>query len=136
MSTYVLMLPGSTATADYRYSLDNVDDLIDHIDTNEQVREMLPIECSLGYGVYRDCFQDYYVVADIKLTWQEVLGHTNIPPSYKPTESDWKALHQYTRQQLANVLAGALGRPVAANSFVYRIRRNGPKAKVFKVIPV
>ena len=135
MSTYVLPLPGSTVTADYRYSLDNVDDLIDHIDSNDQVRELLSIECSLGYGVYRDCFQDYYVVADIKWTWEDVLGYTNISPTYKPTEGDWKALHQYMRHQLSIVLTGALGRHISPESFVYSIRRNGPRAKVYKVIP-
>ena len=136
MSTYVLPLPGSTVTADYRYSLDNLDHLIDHIESNEQVRQLLSIACCLGYGVYRDCFQDYYVVADVRWTWEEVLGYSNISPTHKPSERDWKALHQYTRERLANVLTGALGRPIAANSFAYSIRRNGKRAKVYKVIPV
>lgn len=135
MSTYVLPLPGSTVTADHRYSLDNVDDLIDHIDSNEQVKQMLSIECSLGYGVYRDCFQDFYVVADIQWTWEEIIVYSNISSDHKPSEQDWKALHQYMRQQLSSMLSGALGRFVDPNSFVYRIRRNGPRAKVFKIIP-
>ena len=135
MTTYVLPLPGSTAIANHRYSLDNVDDLIDHIDSNEQVKQMLSIECSFGYGVYRDTFQDYYVVADIQWSWEDVLGYSNISSDHKPSEQDWKALHQYTRERLANVLTGALGRTISPNSFVYRIRRNGPRAKVFKIIP-
>ena len=149
MATYVLPLPGTdTDYSEPRYSLDNQHDLIDYIDSSDMVREMLSIDETIGYGIYRDIFNDFYVVADIQWTWSDILDRPgldytierNVPmwgdkEPWKPSESDWEVLHKFMRNCLANILSSGLGRPISADSFIYTIRRNGPRAKVFKVIP-
>ena len=109
MSTYVMPLPGgSYSPKNVRPTLDDVDGLINHINSNASLWEMLSIDEELGYGVYRDKFLDYYIVADFSfLSWAEVLNRPSLEVvadhmwgKYEPTPEDIEKFHDRVKELL------------------------------------
>lgn len=142
MSTYVMPLPGGNySPTNVRPTMDDLDGLINHINTNACVQEMLSIDVELGYGVYRDKFFDYYVCADFSyLTWAEVLNRPSLEVvsdhmwgQYEPTPEDIEKFHARVKELLGFQLTRVLGRTITKDNIEYRVRKKGKRAQVFKV---
>jgi hypothetical protein len=120
-----------------RPSLDNADGLIHWIDTQQQVQELLNISESIGYGIWRDVFNDFYIVARYDLNWAEVLNRPSLDVlTHTPTPSDWRKYHQKIREYLAMDLSCTLRYKVRPSSLSYRIRKKGKDFNLYKVFLV
>lgn len=142
--TFVLPLPGrdgSISPASPSYSLDNLDNLIDHINSNYQVQQSLEIDEELGYGVYQTVDLNYVVVATLNTSWGDLLNLPHLDDhlkwstcSWKPSEEQWVLMRKHIARQLASIIQGATGAPIDASRVRYTIRRKQSKgAKVYRV---
>ena len=147
MSTFVLPLPGtdgSVSSAPKTYSLDNLDNLVDYINSSEILQESLEVDYSVGYGVWETIDKNYIVAADYSdLSWGDVLGRQHLDhylrwesfrATWKPTEDEWMAMRKAIAGRLAMDINKATGRPVDSSRIRYTIRRKQSSgAKIFKV---
>ena len=142
MSTFVLPLPGGDMSPpSSAFSLENTNDLISYINSSAAIREMLEIDFSVGHGVWKTYFDNYVVVAEIKVTIGEALDKPWIDSAmkmdwgkYKPTEEEWDEYRLYFKRQLAMIIKSASGDNVDPNNITFRVRRKTSKgAKVFMV---
>ena len=146
--TFVLPLPGRDGSIaperPSRYSLDNLDNLVDHINSNYQVQQSLEIEEELGYGVYQTVDLNYVVVADFQLSWGDVLNKPALDShlqwysfDWSPTQQDWNKMHRAVAVRLASMITQASGRAIDSSRVRYSIRRKQSKgAKVYKIFIV
>ena len=139
--TFVLPLYGGSATYERpSYSLDNIDDLIDHIDNNHQVQELLEIEDQLGHGVYQTVDRNYIIVSDVELEWADVLGKPALDAhlqwnsfQWTPKKEDWAKMHKAIATHLAGILAG-VGVSVDPSRIRYSVRRKHSRSKVYRAV--
>ncbi len=144
--TFVLPLPGrdgSIAPEHPTYSLENLDNLIDHINTNYHVQQSLEIDEELGYGVYQTVDMNYVVVAILNTSWGDLLNLPHLDQhlqwstcTWKPTEAQWVLMRKHIARQLASIIQGATGARLDASRVRYTIRRKQSQSKVYRVFSV
>lgn len=134
MTIVVPLYPIEGAAASSRPTMDDAEGLIYWIDTHEPLQSLLGIAESIGYGVWRDVFDDYYVVARYDLDWAEVLDRPFIDTwAYEPSPDDWIHYHKRIKELLSVDLSNALGYLVYPHSISYRIRKKGKRCDLYKV---
>lgn len=147
MSTYVLPLwdsSGSITKEKPTYSLDNLNDLIDHIDNNTLAQQSLEIDSSIGYGVWETLDKNYVVAAELNTSWGDLLNLPHLDEhlqwhscSWKPTEQQWILMRQHIARQLSSIIESATGTRIDASRVRYSIRRKqSTGAKIYKVFTV
>ncbi len=142
MSSFVLPLPGvdgSISAEPKRYSLDNLDDLIDHISSSEIVQQSLEIDYTVGYGVWETIDKNYIVAAELNTSWGDLLNLPYLDDhltwttcTWQPPEEQRVVMRKHIALQLASIIQGATGDRLDASRLRYSIRRRTSQgAKIY-----
>ena len=137
--TYVLPLYPVSAeeTVSTTNTMDSVVGLTDWINKSQELQQMLEIEYEISNSVWKTSMNNFYVAANFGLTWEDVLGSQVYGvkwSTYKPTKLDWMKWHVAHAALLAIEVSNATGLRLTAKNIAYSVRKNSPKAKLYKVI--
>lgn len=145
MSTFVLPLPGADGSVSVQrptYSLDNYHDLIEYINNSHTVQQQLEIDEYVAHGIWKDCMENYIVVADFSdITIGEAINKPSVDIAmqmewgkYKPTKQEFEAYRDYIKTRLCCIINKATEHSLSKQDIQFSVRRKTSKqAKLYKV---